>query len=488
MKHLRFFIYIVGSIVVFAAQSASAATTIFMTAPTHSLAIGEAVTVTVFVGSDVSINAAQGELHFPASLFSVDSVTTNNSIFNIWLTQPTVNSSTQTISFLGASTNGFSGNTLPVFTVTLRARGNGQANLQVQDAAVTAADGTGSNVLSSSNPLALSVGKGGSLVATSTKTTTQSDVVSAPPPPKQITRPAVATTTLPIKPVVSVSLYPDQVKWYNSVGNFIAQWELPLDVSAVSTALDQNPQTVASSSEGLFDNKTFASLSEGIWYLHVRFKNSAGWGPSAHYRIAIDTTPPFPFTATLKDGATSEISSPTVLFETQDQPSGIAVYRIAVDGSEVGSVAAKNFTIPSLSFGAHSISVKATDQAGNVTESRISYTVVPPPFLTIGRVRITETVFFVIIISVITLGILVGWWLGVRARTQRRNRMIITQRDVAAAFGVLSKNLEKMAKTLKDGGLSSSKLEDLKFLVKQTKEQTEKMKRYVGQDIEEIES
>jgi len=284
-----------------------------------------------------------------------------------------------------------------------------------------------------------------------------------------------------------VGLYPDQNGWYNTIGNFLAQWQLPADVSAVATAVNQNPKFDPAVSEGLFDNKTFGALKEGIWYLHVQFKNSVGWGITAHYRIAIDAMPPFAFTAKSKEGLVTGVPSPTLQFETQDQPSGIASYRILADGNVVGSTASTTFMLPALSLGSHGIVVQAIDYAGNITESRISINIAAEPFLTIAGFKITETIFFGIIIAVIVIGLLAGLWIGYQAKLQRKNRAVVAGRDVVAAFGVIQKNIEKLIGYYQGGTIGESQTEEMKFLLKEMKEETDKMKRYVSENVEEIE-
>lgn len=453
------------------------AATLFLTSGAQKLSIGDTVGVDVRINSNQTVNAAQGVLYYPRDVFDVDQVVRTNSIFDIWLAAPAVNTSTGEVSFLGGSTNAFSGNSMEVFTVVFRARGMGSGTIGFRNAAVTAGDGTGANILSSSAALTLAVG-------------TTTPVASAAPavqPPKQITRPPTPAAKAPVAPILSLGLYPDQGRWYNTIGNFLAQWQLPPDVSDVATAVNQNPKFDPTISEGLFDNKTFGAVTEGIWYLHVRFKNSIGWGPTVHYRIAIDTTPPFPFAAKSKEGSVIEISAPTLQFSTQDQPSGVALYRILTDGSVVGLTTSTSFASPSLSFGAHNIVVQAIDYAGNTTESRLSITVAMPPFLTVAGVKITASIFFGTIIVVIIIGILIGWWLGHRAKAQRKNRIVIAGRDVTTAFGAIQKNIEKLLGYYDDGSIGESQREEIKFLLKKTKEKTDKMKRYISENVEEIE-
>jgi hypothetical protein len=468
-------------------RAAHAANMSFMSGVTNA-SIGDTIDVSVRIDSQgQTVNAAQGTIQYPNSILQVVRVDHSNSVFNIWAQEPAVNTSTGEISFLGGSTNSFSGSSLYVLDITFTVRGTGLATLNFANAGVTAGDGTGANILSSSTAISFRVGASSvTSGAAPGATSTQATVQQAAPAPVQIKRPAVPTTTIPVAPVLLVGLYPDPTAWYNTIGNFLVQWQLPADVTDVATAVNQNPQFDPTVSEGLFGNKTFNAAEEGIWYLHVRFKNSVGWGPTAHYRIAIDTTPPFPFTATLKEGSTTEISAPTVQFETKDQPSGVAFYQILADGNAVGTSTDESFTLPSLSFGSHAVVVRAVDYAGNITASHLSVVIAMPPFFMVGGIKITEGIFFGTIIAVIVIGVLIGWWIGRRAKTQRKNRVIIAGRDVSTGFGVVEKNIDKLLDAAGNGS-GESQMADIKFLLTETKEEIEKMKRYVSENVEEIE-
>jgi len=477
-------------------NAAHAATISFMSGVTNA-SIGDTIDVSVRINSEgQTVNAAQGIVEYPSSILQVAGVDHSNSVFNIWAQEPTVNTSTGEISFLGGSTNAFSGTSLYILDLKFLVRGTGVATLNFANAGVTAGDGTGANILSSSTPISFTIGGSNIVPTTATSSThgatstpvaaSQAVVQQAPAAPVQIKRTAVPTTTVPIAPVLSVGLYPDQTAWYNTISNFLVQWPLTTDVTDVATAVNQNPQFDPTVSEGLFGNKTFPAVGEGVWYLHVRFKNAVGWGPTAHYRIAIDTTPPFPFTATIKEGSTTEISAPTVQFSTKDQPSGIAFYQVLVDGNAAGTTTNAFFVLPSLSFGSHNVVVQATDYAGNITASRLSVTVAQPPFFTIGGVKVTEAIFFDTIIAVIVLGILIGWWIGRREKAQRKNRIIIAGRDVSTGFGVVEKNVDKLLDAAGNGS-GESQIANIKFLLTETKGEIEKMKHYVSENVEEIE-
>lgn len=277
-----------------------------------------------------SINAAQATMLFPANLLQVKSISKEGSIFNFWLQDPTFSNDAGTISFIGGTPNGVSGSSLQVITIIFTTKGVGSAAISFSDGAITAADGTGTNILDSLNGATFSV----------------SSTVTVPPPtpavpiapitiatPVPIIREAVVAPGLPSTPTILVPLYPDPDRWYSLISNFTTNWQLPSDVSGVATALNQNPNyTVPEESEGLFDSKQFPLFQEdGINYLHVRFKNNKGWGTTAHYRIAIDTQPPLAFAIQIEGGISTDNPRPKLLFQTGDALSGIDTYLVQIN-------------------------------------------------------------------------------------------------------------------------------------------------------------
>ncbi len=480
MPGYKKFIVLLAVFSAFSFSVANAATTLFLTSDTPQPVVGNTVNVTVDINSDQPINAAQGTLYYPSDILQVEQVTHASSIFDIWLAEPTVNASTSQISFLGGSTNSFSGGSLPVFTVVFRVRGAGKGTVGFNSAEVIAGDGTGANILSSSTDMSV-------MAVTPGATSTPVAAAQTPPPPVQIKRPAAPAAKLPVAPVLSVGLYPDQSGWYNIIRNFLVQWQLPPDVSDVATALNQDPQFDPTVSEGLFDNKVFGALQEGIWYLHVRFKNSVGWGPTTHYRIGIDTTPPLPFIAKIKEGPVTEVSAPTVQFSTLAQPSGIAFYRILVDGTSVGISSSTSFVLPSLSFGLHQVSVQAVDDAGNLTESRLSVTISEPPFLVIAGLKVTAPIFFLIIIGVIVIGIIIGWGLGRKVKSRRRALETMAVRDVEQLSSNVISQLDEIKKRLDGMTSTDSALRmETSSLAEQARATAEKIKKYIMQEIEKL--
>jgi hypothetical protein len=383
---------LIVAIIVFASMTARlvfASTSIFMTAPAASLSVGGTITANVRIGSDVVVNAAQGTIYYPANILSVDSVNITNSIFNIWLTPPSVNTSTGVISFLGGSTNAYSGAALPVFDITFRALHAGAAVVQFQDAAITAGDGTGANIIASSTPLTIVVGGAQQATTGAPQALPSASTVIAPP--TQISRPAAPASGLPAAPVVNIPLYPSSTSWYAVSSPFFAAWSLPPDVTDVATALDSSPATVPAVSEGLFESKEFPALPNGTSYIHVRFKNSIGWGATTNYRVKIDTLPPSPFMIQTSDSTSTDDPTPPISWTGGDELAGINYYKILIDGQEFSTTTAMKASPGPLTPGMHRIVVEADDNAGNATQASIVFDILPiaSPSIT----SLTQTVY-----------------------------------------------------------------------------------------------
>jgi hypothetical protein len=464
------FVYLIPSI-------ASAAILSISTDKT-SFSVGDQFSVQVSVDSEeVGINGVQATVSFPKDILEVQKTDKTDSVFNLWLQDPIFSNDNGNISFTGVGTAGFSGPSLKVIKIFFKVKGAGKVDLVFTDSAVTANDGSGTNVLSSSKGLSFTsvVGQG---------TTTIAPKV---PPPTQINRTAVPSSGLPLKPVITVSLYPNPDGWYNSISNFIVQWNLPNDITGVATEVNKEPLFVPTKSEGLFDNKTFEALSDGVWYLHVRFKNSSGWGQTIHYKIGIDTIPPIPFTISSKEGLDTSNVAPEISYETSDQPSGISSYSVSIDNNVVANTTSTSFVLPAQQSGNHVLLVRAVDFAGNITEKRVDLHIKEIPFFVIGGIAVTQLWFFISILVIIIIFFMAGWWLQILARKQKQRKTLIAQRDVVNAFDTIKNDIEKILNSYTDEKVSESELTDIKFSAQRINENLSKMEGYINEGIEDIE-
>ncbi|MCL5733944.1 MAG: cohesin domain-containing protein [Patescibacteria group bacterium] len=361
-------ILIVFSVFVFL-PAVSRAATLYFAPDTINSAIGGDFRVDVKIDSQgAPINAAQAIVKFPPNTLKLLDVDKSSSVFNFWLDGPTISNASGTLAFTAGTSQGISGGALEVISLHFQTLGSGTAQISISNAAVTAADGSGTNVLSTIKNASVGV---------------STAVIPAPAVeiPQQVTRPAISSAKLPIAPVVKVSLYPDQTSWYSQVGDVVALWDLPPDVSQVSARLTQGPESnVGTPEKVLVNGKDFGVLNEGIHYIRVQFKNNIGWGPATYYKISLDTTAPLPFKIKI-NATSSQNPSPDISFQTSDSLSGIADYLIIVDGQQIAQTASTSLILPPQSLGAHQLTVRAVDLAGNSIEDSLQFNILPiePP-------------------------------------------------------------------------------------------------------------
>lgn len=379
----------------FLAGTAQAAT-LYMIPKGGEVKVGQNFSVEIAISTDNgSFNATQATIQFPKDLLQVTSVdnSSSSSIFNFWLEGPTFSNETGRVHFIGGATNGISGKAIPALKINFQAKKSGEAPLQFTDSAITAADGSGSNILTSMEVASFKIAEGA---------VSETAVVAAPPAPVLISRTPVASVELPAKPQVSVALYPDQNAWYNAGSAFLAKWDLPNTISEVATKLDANATFSGTDSEGLFDSKVFPAIADnGVWYLHVRFRNSIGWGPTTNYKIRVDTLPPKSFkTIFLTAGAKSDDPAPKIQFSSSDGLSGISRHEISIDNVIVSTTTKDTFTLPPQTPGAHQLMVRIFDNAGNYIEDVTQFETLPiasptislaNPNIFVGENRVTAT-------------------------------------------------------------------------------------------------
>lgn len=325
-----------------------------------------------------SINAAQGKLQFDSKILEVKSILKEGSIFNFWLQEPIFSNTDGVIEFIGGTPSGVSGSSLQVVSVTFSAKAVGTSDFVFINASITASDGSGTNISGNATGASFNVASsgGGALSGVT--------VAPAPEPvlaPVQIKRTPIQAIGIPTKPNIKIQLYPNPDGWYNLVSNFTASWDLPPDIAELNTAFNQNPNfEVPKKSEGLFDSKTFPVIDkDGVYYLHVRFKNNIGWGSTAHYRIAIDTQPPLVFNIEVPTGVKSDNPSPRLVFNTGDSLSGMGSFKIIIEGEEqiIADAVVSEYELKPHPPGIYMIRVVASDKAGNSIESRAQVEILP---------------------------------------------------------------------------------------------------------------
>lgn len=388
----------------FLAGSVQAAT-LYMVPKIGDLKAGQDFTVEIMVntGGD-SFNAAQATIQFPKDLLQVTSIdnSASASIFNFWLEGPTFSNENGRIHFIGGTTNGISGRAIPLLKINFQAKNSGEAPLQFTDSAITAADGSGSNILTNMEVASFRIAAEAAPGTTPAPAPTPGVSPATTPQPVLITRTPTVAAGAPSKPQIKVSLYPDQDSWYNISSEFLVSWNLPSDISGVATRLDTSATFSGTASEGLFESKIFPAIMEdGIWYLHVRFKNNIGWGPVTNYKIKLDTRPSSYFKVEfLTGGVKSDNPTPKIRFVSSDGVSGINHYQVEIDNSSYADIKDGNFQMPPQAPGVHKLKVKIFDNAGNFIEDVSEFEILPivsptinfaQPDIFVGENRVSAT-------------------------------------------------------------------------------------------------
>lgn len=339
--------------------SASAATMILVPEK-QTVGLQEKIIIKILVDSEgKGFNVAQATIRFPKSLMTALKPNKASSVFSFWLEEPAISNDQGVISFIGGAPYGVSGKSIEILSLEFTPKGIGSGEVSIVDAAITSSDGSGVNIISGTSNTKINV----SLSPIKTES-----IISP------ITQTPKIASGLPELPKINIPLYPDRTSWYNSLTPFTVTWSLSSDISGINTAINHTPDFVLKEeSKGVYDDETFEPLRNGIQYFHIRFKNNVGWGPTFHYRLAIDTVPPVNFTVKQINSEDETCPTITLQFKTTDALSGLRGYVVIIDGKSEPMIPIEKFKgqidTPPLLPGDHNIQVQAIDLADNVSIS-----------------------------------------------------------------------------------------------------------------------
>ena len=320
--------------------------------------VGETITVRVQLNTlGQTINAADGRIRVSGSGVSVVGVSQASSIFSLWAEEPRV--SGNDITFSGGIPAGYRGTNGTIMTITLRATSAGTPRLSFQDGSVLAADGRGSNILSTMN--------GGTYTIRAQETTPTPERVEYVPPANTPAAPSIESTT-----------HPDPDGWSNRSRAELS-WSIPSGVTSVRTALTQNPSSVPNQvADSLLTSFTTDQLPDGVSYFHVQFRNADGWGSIGRYRLGVDTKPPQELVVhRVEDIETYRPEQKLFISASSTSPLSHAL--IKIDDAEPRSYelagATSTIALPTLEPGYRVLIVEVFDAAGNSTVTSLSLTI-----------------------------------------------------------------------------------------------------------------
>jgi hypothetical protein len=304
-----------------------------------------------------TVNAAEGSLTFDPVELQVTSVSAENSVFTMWVIEPEFDNIKGEIRFSGGTQQGFSGAAGTLVSITFTPLRNAASEVWFsQGAAVLAADGAGSNILSRMH--------------TGTYTLGAREVVASL---GEVTYAAEATPGDIASPT-----HPDDNRWY-ATSTAILEWVLPADATGMRTGLSENPNTPPGTLHGtLVSSRTIEDIADGIWYFSLQMRNADGWGEEVRKTLRIDTS--VPRTLEVAEVAREDPTDPRLSFEVVgfDLPSGIERYEFSIDGGSIEKWSSTDgdstYEPKGVVPGNHILSVAAYDYAGNSTSTSVSFT------------------------------------------------------------------------------------------------------------------
>jgi hypothetical protein len=324
--------------------------------------VGQNIPITMYVtGNSEAINAVSGQLSFSKDMLQISSIVKDGSIIKLWAEEPTFSNKAGTINLAGVVFNGFNNAKGKIVTINFTAKRTGQASVLFSSGSVLANDGEATNVLEDLNGASLTIAEGDKN-------------------PKPSTSPSTNALT-PTAPIITSATHPNTDSWYTAITATFA-WDPPSDVVDVRGSLDAIPNSVPTETYGTgIKTRTINIPSDGVYYFHLQYKNTLGWGAITHYPVKLDTVRPEVLSIKLIGDKEKLRALPSFIINAKDKTSGIASFGMKLDYEDVVSIAPQGedtiYTISGIAPGKHTLIVRALDKAGNATMDSIDFEVIP---------------------------------------------------------------------------------------------------------------
>ncbi len=471
------------------------AASISMLPASDTVSVGNIISLKVFISTDnKSVNNTEASIRFPIDLLDVLSITKSSSIFTLWVEEPSFSNNTGKITFNGGLPNpGYNGQNGYVATITFKAKKQGTASIIFTDGVIRENDGMGTDITSS---------KTGATITINNVTVPVVNPVVLP-----IVKPEgvelVSNDKILSAPIITSVEMPDEEAWY-SFGKVTFYWNLPKGVTAVQTLIDSLPNsTPRVIYNNPIDKKEIKDLSDGIHYLHVRFKNSAGWGKTAHRRINIDITGP----TNLEVASTvSDENIVYLMIMSKDLLSGLNKYKISGDGIDTFEVVAREeivTALPSKTSGLKDIRVVAYDKAGNINEKviNIEFPLTKDPivekYAEEPKTRenilgfINNNVYYLYILLILLLLILIYIAIkvshGPKSSKKLYSDLEQTEEDIRRVFRIIKEDIKQSFKILKAESIKKKLSEEDVEIFETLSKDIEEAENYFIKKIKNIE-
>ena len=145
---------------------ASFAQVVSFSSSDKNYSVGDTFLVKILLDTKgTQINSIEGTLSIPQNTFNIESVETENSIISLWVEKPNIDERTGEIHFSGGLPGGYSGSSATIFSFVLKAKKEGNGNVDFKNINILLNDGKGTSVPQIYfSPMYLSIGKANSSV------------------------------------------------------------------------------------------------------------------------------------------------------------------------------------------------------------------------------------------------------------------------------------------------------------------------------------
>jgi len=318
---------------------------IFLSPRMQTVLVDSTFDVSLFLdtkGNDVNI--VELDLKFPSEKLNIVELG-GKSFFSVWPEVPIYSNTEGVARFVDEIPEGINTESGLLISITFRARALGESVVEILPSSkVFKRDDPETNILSDFNR--------------SVYTITQK-------PPDGIQ--------------VFSETHASQSRWYNN-RHAILTWEKGTEkITDFSFELDNKPFTVPDNiPESQAAITSFEDLNDGLWYFHIKAKKNNVWGPTTHFSVRVDTTPPLAFKPEVEILSAKIIARALLSFSTIDFLSGIDHYEVGIIDKtksasySPGFVEAKSpFQLPNLASGNLRVIVRAIDKAGNTRDEQV---------------------------------------------------------------------------------------------------------------------
>ncbi len=144
------------------------------------------------------------------------------------------------------------------------------------------------------------------------------------------------------------------------------------------------------------------------------------------------------------------------------------------------------FDLPRKS-GAYYLEIFAKDSRGATSlPIRSEFNVRPRPLFVFWGLEITSGMLAILLLLLLVGGFFAGYFTQKMAKEQRGRKVVIAQRDISVIFNLLRKDIDKMLSDYNDEVISEAEAKEIEFYLRRMRENLDKMKRYMSENVEEM--